>query len=124
MGSIIKSYYCLVILYCDLERSIVLTVSLKLMHLYAVIFSRILYLVAPSMLSSQPPSGQSVRLTSKTMKMAKAYQGEPGKDFNKKSGNLSSTLEKLYAWEKKLYKEVKVKSVKKSWMACNLFFLL
>ncbi|PQP99625.1 uncharacterized protein Pyn_18153 [Prunus yedoensis var. nudiflora] len=72
-----------------------------------VIFSRILYLVAPSMLSSQPPSGQSVRLTSKTMKMAKAYQGEPGKDFNKKSGNLSSTLEKLYAWEKKLYKEVK-----------------
>ncbi|VVA13563.1 PREDICTED: BZIP mRNAion factor [Prunus dulcis] len=72
-----------------------------------VIFSRILYLVAPSMLSSQPPSGQPVRLTSKTMKMAKAYQGEPGKDFNKKSGNLSSTLEKLYAWEKKLYKEVK-----------------
>lgn len=40
--------------------------------------------------------------------MAKTYGGEPGKDFNFKSGNLSSTLEKLYAWEKKLYKEVKV----------------
>ena len=28
-----------------------------------------------------------------------------------KSGNLSSTLEKLYVWERKLYKEVKVHHV-------------
>ncbi|KAK0576214.1 hypothetical protein LWI29_013785 [Acer saccharum] len=41
------------------------------------------------------------------MKIAKEYCGETGKDFDKKSGNLSSTLEKLYEWEKKLYKEVK-----------------
>ncbi|OWM85103.1 hypothetical protein CDL15_Pgr027890 [Punica granatum] len=29
------------------------------------------------------------------------------KDFNMKSGNISTTLEKLYVWEKKLYKEIK-----------------
>ncbi|KAF5735500.1 hypothetical protein HS088_TW15G01007 [Tripterygium wilfordii] len=74
--------------------------------IFKVIFSRILYSVAPSMLSSHP-ARSSLRLSSKTMKMAKAYCGEPGKDFDIKSGNLSSTLEKLYAWEKKLYKEVK-----------------
>ncbi|KAL5559639.1 hypothetical protein UlMin_035850, partial [Ulmus minor] len=70
-----------------------------------VIFSRIMYLVAPSLLSSEPPSRSSVRLSSRTIKLAKAYNGEPGKDF--KFGNLTSTLEKLYEWEKKLYKEVK-----------------
>ena len=78
------------------------------MHLHAAIFTRILYLVAPSMLSSYPPSRPSIPLSSKAMKMAKAYGAESGKDFNMKSGNLSSTLEKLYAWEKKLHKEVKV----------------
>lgn len=40
--------------------------------------------------------------------MAKTYYAEIGNDFNLKSLNLASTLEKLYAWEKKLYKEVKV----------------
>lgn len=42
------------------------------------------------------------------MKIAKAYTGDPGNDFDMKARNLSSTLDKLYAWEKKLYKEVKV----------------
>lgn len=74
---------------------------------FKVIFSRILYLVAPSVLSSRRPLRSSIRLTSRIMKMAKAYSAEPDKDFNLKPGNLSSTLEKLYAWEKKLYKEVK-----------------
>ncbi|KAK2659471.1 hypothetical protein Ddye_006004 [Dipteronia dyeriana] len=72
-----------------------------------VIFSRILYLVAPSLLSSHPSHTSSIRLTSSTMKIAKQYCGETGKGFDMKSGNLSSTLEKLYEWEKKLYKEVK-----------------
>ncbi|KAI9200983.1 hypothetical protein LWI28_016112 [Acer negundo] len=72
-----------------------------------VIFTRILYLVAPSMLSSHPSHISSIRLTSRTTKIAKEYCGETGKDFDMKSGNLSSTLEKLYEWEKKLYKEVK-----------------
>lgn len=74
---------------------------------FAVILSRIQYLVAPSSVSSQPPL---IRLDPKTVKMAKAYAGSssPGNDFDMKSGSLSSTLEKLYVWEKKLYKEVKV----------------
>ena len=42
------------------------------------------------------------------MKLAKAYCGEPEKELISNPLNLSSTLEKLYAWEKKLYKEVKV----------------
>ncbi|CAA7047847.1 unnamed protein product [Microthlaspi erraticum] len=66
-----------------------------------VIFSRIMYLVAPTTSRSQPQS--SIRLTSRVLKIAKAYNGQD-EGF---SGNLSSTLEKLYAWEKKLYKEVK-----------------
>ncbi|KAL9446630.1 hypothetical protein AB3S75_014324 [Citrus x aurantiifolia] len=75
--------------------------------LLKVIFSRILYLLAPSIISSHPPHRSSIRVTSRTIKMAKAYCGEPGGDFDMKNGNLSSTLDKLYAWEKKLYKEVK-----------------
>lgn len=74
----------------------------------AVIFSRILNVVAPSRLPSQPPSRPPNHLSSRAMKLAKAYCGEPGKDFKTNPENLSSTLEKLYAWEKKLYKEVKV----------------
>ena len=81
---------------------------LALVTCVAVIFSRICYLVAPTMFSSQPPTRSSVRISKRTMKMAKAYFGESVKDFNMKPGNLSSTLDKLYAWEKKLYKEVKV----------------
>ncbi|XP_043808822.1 nitrate regulatory gene2 protein-like [Manihot esculenta] len=67
-----------------------------------VIFSRILYLV-----SSHPPTRPSVQISSRATKMAKAYSEEPGNDFDMKARNLSSTLEKIYAWEKKLYKEVK-----------------
>ncbi|KAF4386251.1 hypothetical protein G4B88_003468 [Cannabis sativa] len=68
-----------------------------------VIISRILYIIAPS----RPPPRRRVRISSKTLKLAKAYGGGPGKESEMRSGNLSSTLEKLYAWEKKLYKEVK-----------------
>ncbi|XWS25122.1 hypothetical protein CRYUN_Cryun27aG0043300 [Craigia yunnanensis] len=72
---------------------------------FRVIFSRILYLVAPNMLSSHPPLRSSIRITSKTMKMAKEYCQVSEQDDRPR--NLSSTLEELYAWEKKLYKEVK-----------------
>ncbi|XVE60310.1 hypothetical protein DITRI_Ditri05aG0118400 [Diplodiscus trichospermus] len=72
---------------------------------FRVIFSRILYLIAPNMLSSHPPPRSSVRITSRTMKMAKEYCQVSEQD--EKPRNLSSTLEELYAWEKKLYKEVK-----------------
>ncbi|XP_030443931.1 nitrate regulatory gene2 protein [Syzygium oleosum] len=75
--------------------------------LLKAIFSRIMYLVAPSMLSSHSPSKISARVSSRRMKMARAYVGDAAKDFNLDSGTISSTLDKLYAWEKKLYKEVK-----------------
>ncbi|KAL2339764.1 hypothetical protein Fmac_007704 [Flemingia macrophylla] len=68
------------------------------------LLSRILQMVAPSRLPSHPVS---IQFSSREIKLAQAYCGEPGKDFKTNSENLSSTLEKLYAWEKKLYKEVK-----------------
>ncbi|KAE9603932.1 hypothetical protein Lal_00002172 [Lupinus albus] len=71
------------------------------------IFSRILEMVAPSSLPSHPPSRPPIQLSSKATRLAKAYCGEPGKDFKTNPENISSTLEKLYEWEKKLYKEVK-----------------
>ena len=85
-----------------------LTTVLKLVCSSAVIISRILYLIAPSLSSSHPPS-RSVRLTSRTMKIARSYYEDSGKGIKLKPINLSSTLEKLYAWEKKLHKEIKVR---------------
>ncbi|KAI8005162.1 Nitrate regulatory gene2 protein [Camellia lanceoleosa] len=75
--------------------------------LHKVILSRIAYMVAPSSSSSHPPARRSVRYTFRTMKLAKSYYEDLGKNTNMKPCNLSSTLEKLYVWEKKLYKEVK-----------------
>ncbi|KAL4278642.1 hypothetical protein GQ457_03G032490 [Hibiscus cannabinus] len=72
---------------------------------FRVIFSRMLYQVAPNMISSPPPPIPSIPITSRTMKMAKEYCQVTEQD--EKHRNLSSTLEELYAWEKKLYKEVK-----------------
>ncbi|GFZ09785.1 DUF630 family protein, putative [Actinidia rufa] len=74
--------------------------------LLKVILSR-LCMKAPSVSSSSPPPGQSVRVAGSTIKLAKSYYGDSGNNTNMKPGNLSSILEKLYAWEKKLYKEVK-----------------
>ncbi|KAM7261917.1 hypothetical protein ACFE04_020994 [Oxalis oulophora] len=68
---------------------------------------KILYLIAPDLYPSQDSLEPSIQLSPRTIKLAKAYTTEPEKDFNMMSGNLSLTLEKLYAWEKKLYKEVR-----------------
>lgn len=70
--------------------------------------SKMLHLVAPSLsvVSSQPS-------TSKTAQSASTVDGPapPNMDFEvdltTRSRNLSSTLQKLYLWEKKLYQEVK-----------------
>nr|VDD21583.1 unnamed protein product [Brassica oleracea] len=92
---------------CGKEVAVLLEVSkLPYQHKdkggFKVILSRIMYLVAPST-RSKPEL--SIRLTSRTIQMAKAYNGQDvDVGF---TGNLSSTLEKNYAWEKKLYKEVK-----------------
>ncbi|GKU87622.1 hypothetical protein SLEP1_g1990 [Rubroshorea leprosula] len=74
---------------------------------FGVIVSRILDLVAPNMLPSYSLPRPTVRLTPRTMKMAQDYCGVPGQDLQTLQGNISSTLEKLYVWEKRLFKEVK-----------------
>lgn len=79
-----------------------------------------MYLVAPSISSSEPLNRTSVQVSSSTMKMAKAYFEDAAKDLNMKSGNISTTLEKLYVWEKRLYKEIKVCVLKKKG---RIFFL-
>ncbi|PIN00302.1 hypothetical protein CDL12_27198 [Handroanthus impetiginosus] len=60
--------------------------------------------------SSDSSSKQSVKLASRSMKTAKSYFDDVGKDMNANVCSLLSTLDKLYAWEKKLYKEVKASS--------------
>ncbi|KAL8485640.1 hypothetical protein ACS0TY_027795 [Phlomoides rotata] len=72
-----------------------------------VILSRLMYLISPSTSMGEPPSKQSAKLDLNTVKLARSYFEDVGKDINFKACNLSSTLDKLYAWEKKLYKEVK-----------------
>lgn len=63
---------------------------------------------APLSPSSVASSRPSARLDSKTIKLARSYYENSGKDTNVEYGNISSILEELYAWEKMLYKEVKV----------------
>ncbi|KAG9142639.1 hypothetical protein Leryth_023070 [Lithospermum erythrorhizon] len=72
-----------------------------------VILSRIMFLVAPSASDLHVQSLQSVKLASKTVKLAESFFADFGEDISMKHYNLSSTLAELYAWEKKLYKEVK-----------------
>lgn len=74
---------------------------------FGEIFSKILYLMAPNAIASHSLPRSSVHISSRTMKMAKDYCEVPRPDLNIRHGNISSTLEKLYAWEKKLFKEVK-----------------
>ncbi|KAL9173198.1 hypothetical protein ABFS82_03G097700 [Erythranthe guttata] len=75
--------------------------------LVKVILSRMFYLVSPSLLLWDPPPMQSANSSSDTTKSAKSYFEDVGKDVDSKACNLSSILDKLYAWETKLYKEVK-----------------
>ncbi|CAN4097739.1 unnamed protein product [Withania somnifera] len=70
------------------------------------LLSRILHLIAPSISFSHTVTVQSVRLAAKTRKLTKSYFGDVGLDAVKPC-NMSSTLDELYEWEKKLYKEVK-----------------
>ncbi|KAL0432219.1 UNVERIFIED_CONTAM: Nitrate regulatoryprotein [Sesamum latifolium] len=70
-----------------------------------VILSQILYIISPSLTLRESRSTQYVKLASRTMKLAKSYFGDVGEDASARVYNLSSTLEKLCAWEKKLYKE-------------------
>ncbi|KAI3685552.1 hypothetical protein L6452_34800 [Arctium lappa] len=71
---------------------------------FCMALSRILYLIAPSFSWSLHPK-QSDISHSQITKLARSYHQDAVTDIP--SISLSSTLEKLYAWEKKLYKEVK-----------------
>ncbi|GAB4844162.1 hypothetical protein Ancab_037528 [Ancistrocladus abbreviatus] len=53
---------------------------------------------------SHPPTTSSASSSSSKEKIAETYSGDSGNGTN---SSRSSTLEKLYFWEKKLYKEVK-----------------
>ncbi|XP_042009907.1 protein ALTERED PHOSPHATE STARVATION RESPONSE 1-like [Salvia splendens] len=72
-----------------------------------VILSRILYLTVPWLTFMDSSSISSLTFASRSVKMAKLYFDNVGKEFGAKFGSLSSTLDKIYAWEKKLYKKVK-----------------
>ncbi|CAN1268820.1 Protein ALTERED PHOSPHATE STARVATION RESPONSE 1 [Linum perenne] len=58
-------------------------------------------------LSMKAQAKSSVHISSRVMKIAKMYSEQTVNEFDIHPVNLSSTLAKLYAWEKKLYKEVK-----------------
>lgn len=68
-----------------------------------------LHVVAPSlsMVSSQPSTSKSAESTSVIDKAGPSNLGFDD-DLLARSRNLSSTLQKLYLWEKKLCNEVKV----------------
>ncbi|KAJ4965478.1 hypothetical protein NE237_017327 [Protea cynaroides] len=70
--------------------------------------SKMLHAIAPSMsvVSSQPSTSKSSRPSSSTEKSGPAYL-DFDHDTGTRSIHLSSTLQKLYIWEKKLYDEVK-----------------
>ncbi|KAK1433342.1 hypothetical protein QVD17_10252 [Tagetes erecta] len=68
------------------------------------ILSKIFNPLTPSLASTNHPV-QSVRPYSQVTKLAGSYNVDAIQDV--RPINLSSTLEKLYVWEKKLYKEVK-----------------
>ena len=78
----------------------------SLINLGAVIFARILDSVALSTLTSLNHPSNDVRHPDANVSIANeaVHSGY----INVKSDDLSATLEKLYVWEKKLYKEVKV----------------
>nr|DAD41777.1 TPA_asm: hypothetical protein HUJ06_016100 [Nelumbo nucifera] len=69
--------------------------------------SRMLHVITPSLtvVSSQPSTSKSGE--SSSSEKAGPVHLEFEEDLGMSSGNLSSTLKKLYMWEKKLYDEVK-----------------
>ncbi|ONK76293.1 uncharacterized protein A4U43_C03F26090 [Asparagus officinalis] len=73
--------------------------------LLRVIFSRILDSLSLSTLTSLSQSSTGVRHPN--LNVPKEHDVMGSDYINRKSDNLAATLEKLYTWEKKLYKEVK-----------------
>lgn len=97
------------------------------MDLCGAVSSKMLHVVTPSIsgIYSQPSTSKGAE--SSSADNAGPIQLVSGEDVvGLRSINLSSTLQKLYLWEKKLYNEVKVcsimlNSVIKLASLCNLF---
>ncbi|KAF8406691.1 hypothetical protein HHK36_008782 [Tetracentron sinense] len=69
--------------------------------------SKMLHVITPlSVVSSQPSASTSAESSSSAEKSGSIYL-DFDEDVGMRSGNLSSTLQKLSMWEKKLYDEVK-----------------
>ncbi|KAF8410326.1 hypothetical protein HHK36_002853 [Tetracentron sinense] len=69
--------------------------------------SKMLHVITPlSVVSSQPSTSRSAESESSTEKAGSVYL-DFDEDAGMRLGNPSSTLQKLYIWEKKLYDEVK-----------------
>lgn len=75
---------------------------------YIVALSRIMHRNDTALASPRARSRTSVKVDLRIVKLAKSYYENSGIDATVDYGNISSILEELYAWEKKLYKEVKV----------------
>lgn len=71
---------------------------------FRAVSSKMLHAITPlSLVSSQPSTSKATDIQ-KVDPNALDIEG----DLNLRSRNLSSTLQKVYLWEKKLYEEVKV----------------
>lgn len=82
-----------------------------------------LHVVTPSLSVSQPSTSKGAESSSSADKAGPA-QLDFEEELRTRSRNLSSTLHKLYLWEKKLYNEVKVCSVVASSHTYHNIFLL
>lgn len=80
--------------------------TLNCVYLYQGVSFKMLHVVTPSLsvVSSQPSTSKQAESSSST----NPAQLDFDEDVALRSRNLSSTLHKLYLWEKKLYNEVKV----------------
>lgn len=80
--------------------------NLNCVDLYQAGSFKMLHVVTPSLsvVSSQPSTSKQAESSSSTTPAPLDFD----EDVALRSRNLSSTLHKLYLWEKKLYNEVKV----------------
>lgn len=82
--------------------------NVNLVDFFEAVSSKMLHVFTPSLplVSSQPSTSTNAEPSS-IANAVPAYL-ENDDDVVVRSGSLSSTLQKLYLWEKKLYEEVKV----------------
>ncbi|KAJ9704545.1 hypothetical protein PVL29_002891 [Vitis rotundifolia] len=95
---------------CGNELAKMLEVGKHPYHPKNQVSSKMLHAITPSvaaLVSSQPATSKNAE-SSASAEKADAMELEFDEGAGMRSGNLSSTLQKLHLWEKKLYDEVKV----------------